>query len=142
MSADLRRELAALRFEEGKAYWLDCELIHEHVPHTVVLFDVLQAGKYLFGAKQETRLKLLNDICGSPTVKSDPAIALAVSPHVWMAETWDADFAARFQDFIAADVIEGLMLRKKDSVLDNYGGTEYEVAWQVRCRKPGPTYSL
>jgi ATP-dependent DNA ligase len=143
MSGELRRELSALKFEDGKSYWLDCELIHEHFPHTVVLFDILQAGRYLFGAKQETRLQLLSDICNNPKKNpSDPAIALSVSPHVWMAETWDADFLARFQDHIHLDVIEGLMLRRKDSVLDNYGSSEYEVAWQVRCRKPGPTYAL
>lgn len=142
MSSELRRELAALRFEEGQNYWLDCELIHEHFSHTVVLFDILQAGKYLFGAKQETRLKLLDTLCGNPSGKSESAIALTVSPHVWMAETWDAEFSARFRESLNVQALEGLMLRKKNSVLDNYGSSEYEVGWQVRCRKPGPSYTL
>lgn len=142
MSADLRRELAALKFVDGHSYWLDCELVHEHFPHTVVIFDLLQAGKYLFGTKQETRLKLLADLCGNPTDKTEPAVALAVSPHVWMAETWEHGFVDRFNDFIGLKAIEGLMLRKRNSVLDNYGGSEYDVTWQVRCRKPGPTYTI
>src|SRR4051812_44739610 len=66
MSRDLREELTALQFDAGKEYWLDSELLHPRVPNTVVIFDVLQAGDYLYGIGIEERLALMDAICGSP----------------------------------------------------------------------------
>jgi hypothetical protein len=136
-------EVLSLNLESGKEYWLNGELLDHKTcdpryKGKLVFFDVLQAGRYLMRSPdQMTRIDLLADICGHPT-ELEPAngIALAVSERIFMAETFESDFEARFRDHIETDEIEGLILRKRKSVIDNFGRKEYDVSWILRCRKP------
>ena len=140
MARPLREDLSDLNFEKGKEYWIDGELLHPRVPDTVVLYDVLQAGAYLYGVTIEERLDLLTHICRNPTARPDPSIALQCSQHVWMADTFLDQFPGHFQEFIDLDLIEGLVLKERGSRLNGYGYKHYEVNWQIRCRKPGASY--
>lgn len=142
MPSELKKELSALNFEKGEEYWLDSELMDPRIPHVVILFDVLQAGKYLYGVSQMERLDLLRKICNNPQSHSEPDISLCVSKHVWLAEHWTVGFSQRFEEALTNDLIEGLVLREKESILDNWGVSEYEIAWQLRVRKPGPNYQV
>ena len=142
MPATLKKQLSALKFEHGKEYWLDSELMHPRIPDVVILFDVLHAGQYLYGVSQQERLDMLAGICSNPTAPSEPEIALRVSEHVWMAECFTSGFAARYTEALDNELIEGLVLRETQSVLDNFGASEYEVGWQLRVRKQGPNYQL
>jgi ATP-dependent DNA ligase len=138
----LRLEILALNLNASEEYWLDGELMHARIPDTIILFDVLQAGEYLYGKNLIKRLDLLREICNNPTCHAEPAIAVLSRPHIWMAETFLKGFAARFKDFLHLDTIEGLVLKEGASLLDNWGSRPYEVDWQVRCRKPGPNYQF
>lgn len=136
-------QLKELNLDADKEYWLDGETFFGKVKDTdindkLVLFDVLQAGHYLFGSPTQVgRLELLNNICKNPTVQAKNNIALIVTDNIWMAEAFFSDFVTKFKDaFYTEGVIEGLVLRKKDSALDNFGKTEYETSSQIRCRKP------
>ena len=142
--AFLEREVLALNLLDQE-YWLDGELLHNKaaetgVKNTLVLYDVLQAGNYLYGVKQMDRLELLKKIARNPTKLAEPAVALRVSDHIWMAQTWDVGFEEHFKDFFTEPLIEGLVLRLKESFLDNFGASEYLVKWVIRCRKTGATY--
>lgn len=136
-------QILALNLERGKEYWFDGELLDHKTASPVykgkiVLFDVLQAGRYfLRNPNQAERLKILSDICGNPT-KREPnrGIALEVSEDLWVAENWTSGFRDRFSDFLDMDEIEGLVLRKASSALENFGREKYDVHWIVRCRKP------
>lgn len=72
MPAAIRDQLLALPgLQKGLEYWLDGELmIKTSAPETkgkIILFDVLQVGKYLFlKPDQMGRLALLDEICGKP----------------------------------------------------------------------------
>lgn len=141
------RQILDLDIEPGKEYWFDAELLHnkttdQRYKNRLVLFDVLQAGRYLFGGPTlSERYALLQRICRSPKeMEPGAGIALAVSENVWLAETFTGDFADRFQDFIDMDEIEGLVLKNATSVIDNFGRKEYEVNWQLRCRKEHKNY--
>lgn len=116
---------------------LDGELISGNV---LVLFDVLQYTNYLIGKKLIDRLNLLTNICGNPTNLCDKKIALQITDHIWLAECGDSDFSRHYQKHITDPLIEGLVLKQKDSVLDHWGAQEYEVNWQIRCRKPSKNY--
>ena len=143
---DMIAQVLALDLQPGLEYWLDGELLNKcgekKIAKTgekekIVLYDVLCAGKVLFGGPdQMTRLKMLAQICRCPT-KLEPAnqIALVVSDNIWMAETWDSDFVQHFEEKKHLDEIEGLFLRKKKSVIYNLGTKEYECDWCIRCRK-------
>lgn len=138
-----QNQILSLRLEEGKDYWFDGELLDHKTTSRdykgkIVLFDLLQAGRYLFRSPdQSVRLKMLSDICGNPSSK-EPArgIAFKVSDDIWLAECWRSGFEDRFGDFLDMDEIEGLVLRKASSTLENYGQKQYDVPWIVRCRKP------
>ncbi len=139
--ASLVRDVLALPGLGRRAEWrLDGELlIKTTAPDTkgkLVLFDVLHAGKYLFGRGQMERLALLSEVCGGPTAL-DPwrGMGLIASGSVLMAPTFESGFEERFHS-MACDEVEGLVLRRRSSVLDNFGSKEYEVDWLVRCRRP------
>jgi hypothetical protein len=144
-------QILSLNLESNKEYWLNGELLdhktkNKNYKGKIILFDVLQAGQYLIMKKnQQERLELLNDICRNPK-KLEPyfGIALEVTPDIWLAENWENEFEKHFQEFIHMDEIEGLVLRKKNSFIDNFGQKEYGVNWIIRCRKPhsGGSYSF
>lgn len=137
------RQILSLNIEKGKEYWLNGELLDHKTSSAeykgkIVFFDVLQAGRYfLRSPNQAERLKILSGICGNPSsLEPHRGIALEASKDIWMAETWESEFSARFHDFLDMDEIEGLVLRKKTSFLESYGQKKYDVYWIVRCRKP------
>lgn len=136
-------QILSLNLEDGKEYWLDGELLDHKTKSKrykgkIVLFDVLQAGHYLIKRlDQSQRIKLLAEICRNPKdLEPNEGIALRVTDDIWMAETWINDFKTHFEEFLRLDEIEGLVLRKSKSFIDNFGQKEYDVSWIVRVRKP------
>lgn len=140
-------QVLALNLVPGAEYWLDGELMNRTTesPYKdkIVLYDVLFAGRYLFGSPTlEERYTLLTEFCGNPTVLEPiNGIALQISDDLMLAETWDMDFVTHFQEKIDLPEIEGLVLKKPKSVIDSLGTKEYEVTWQLRCRKPSKNYN-
>jgi hypothetical protein len=145
-------QVLSLDFLPGLEYWLDSELLHSKVAlatdpylkNRIVLFDVLTAGEYLLGGpNQMARLEMLRKICKNPqNPEPNHGIALQVSENLWMAETFDRDFSLHFQEKINLPEIEGLVLRKKNAVIDSMGTKEYECSWLIRCRKPEGHYQF
>jgi hypothetical protein len=130
--------LSGLNLQKNTEYWLDGELMNkdENATNEIILFDVLQVGRYLFGSpNQVERLKMLAEICGNPKEHCPSKIALQVTPRIWMAETFASDFPKRFAEALPIPQLEGLVLRKKTSTLDNFGHNEYETDDMIRCRK-------
>lgn len=148
-------EVRALDLPSGATY-LDGELLTlpGKAPcgspyHTIVFYDVLQYdGKYLFGCPQLERLELLRKICRNPQKLCAQKVAWEIgvdrpvdfTPHLWMSLSGENDFLGNFQTFSQSSLVEGLLLRRKDSTLDGWGGTEYDVTWQLRCRKNTKNY--
>jgi hypothetical protein len=136
-------QILSLNLEKGKDYWLNGELLDHKTKNVeykkkIVLFDVLHAGKYLIKSlNQMQRIELLNDICHNPAeITSNTEIAQKITQDIWMAESWTNNFKYHYQEFISRDEIEGLILRKKDSQIDNFGQKSYDASWIVKCRKP------
>lgn len=138
-----RQQILALPgLDKSKEYWLDGELLIKTTPtdtkEKIILFDVLQAGNYLFlKPNQMGRLALLDEICGHPKeLDTLRGMGLVISDDLMMAPTFLENFEKRFEEKIQYDECEGLVLRRKDSSLDNFGTKEYLCNWIVRCRKP------
>jgi hypothetical protein len=149
MSREITDQILSLRLVAGKEYWLDGELLHSKTAdvrykNRIVLFDVLQAGNYLFGSPTLMgRYQMLQDICRFPqNLEPFEGIAISVTENVWLAETFDRDFARVWNQFINLSEIEGLVLKKPNSVLDTFGTKETEVGWQLRCRKEHKNYAF
>lgn len=144
-------QLLSLNLEEGKDYWLNGELLDHKTKNKfykgkIILFDVLHAGQYLIKKlNQLQRLELLNQICKFPKeFEPNHGIALEISKDIWMAEYWSENFEKHFKEFLNLDEIEGLILRKSDSFIENFGQKKYDVSWILRCRKPhgGGSYNF
>lgn len=134
-------QILSLNLEKGKEYWLNGELLDhktksDYYKKKIILFDVLHAGKYLINTSQLFRLELLNYICGDATDLEKNGIAIQVTQDIWLAQNWNSDFELHYKEFLDKDEIEGLILRRKDSVLNNFGQKEYDASWIVKCRKP------
>lgn len=135
-------QILSLNLEKGKDYWFNGELLDhktksQYYKKKIILFDVLHAGRYLINSlNQSERLQLLDSICNKPTILEKNGIALQVTNEIWMAENWQENFESHYKEFLDRDEIEGLILRKKDSVISNFGQKEHDVSWIVKCRKP------
>lgn len=135
----MRDEILSLNLKKGTEYWLDSELMNKVANPTneIILYDVLQAGKYFFAAPDQMgRLEILREICGNPEKLCSTGIALEVTPKIWMAQTWTERFVELFNESLPNPILEGLVLRKKKASLDNFGNKEYETGNMIRCRKP------
>jgi len=140
-------QILSLNIDDGKEYWFGGELLHNKTKspeykNRIVLFDVLQAGKYFYMETQMQRLAVLEDICGHPRgYEPYNQIAHQVTTDIWMAETFEDKFKLHYEEKIDLPEIEGLVLRDKNSSLDNFGNKKYDVTWIYRCRKPHKNYS-
>lgn len=139
VNQDLHNQIMSLNLDPTKEYLLDGELMDhftKDIKGTIVFYDVLWAGRYLFGVNQLDRLALLSEICRHPTQMESKDRALEVTTNVWMAETFDRNFVHRFNFAAQFQELEGLVLRKAKASLDNTGNAEYETPNVLRCRKP------
>jgi ATP-dependent DNA ligase len=147
-SGSLKKEVLSLNLQDGKEYWLDSELLSyktksQEYKDKIVLFDVLQAGRYLYRRPDQIgRIEILKDVCNNPKDLESGGLALQVTENIFLAQSFFQGFRHEFERFIDRDEIEGLVLRKSNSVLENSGIREYSIPWQVRCRKPHKNYSF
>lgn len=137
-------------------YVLDGELLHnkakikttnkQAVENTIVLYDVLYAGKYLPTLTTQERIQLLYEI--APGKELEPkkrafTVDACEESQLWVAETFYEEFSYRFwetYDYNERDEdqypeIEGLVLKQKDAKNSSVGIRPNEVTWMLRCRK-------
>jgi ATP-dependent DNA ligase len=143
LSSSHIEQLLSLNLEGNKEYWFNGELLDsktksKEYKEKIILFDALQAGEYFIRKPtQIDRLKILSEICRNPSeLEPNKGIALKITENIWLAESWENDFAKHYEEFLNLDEIEGLILRKKDSFLTDFGSKKYDVSWILKCRKP------
>jgi len=147
LTKDHKKEILSLNLED-KEYWINGELLDHKTKNKkykgkIVLFDIIYLDKHLILTNQEDRLQILRNICRNPQfVENNSKIAIEVTDNIWLAEDWNSDFNFHYKEFLELDEIEGLILRKRKSLIDNFGSKPYDVSWMVKCRKPhaGGTY--
>lgn len=148
LTNSMRKQILSLNLLKENDYYLDSELLHsktKNIKGKIVLFDILKVDKYLFGMQQIDRLLLLEEICKYPKdyVKiNDVNLAFRVTEDIWLAETFTDSFLSRYKESFDIEELEGLVLRKRKSILDNVGRKDYNVSWQVRVRKQHKNYNF
>jgi hypothetical protein len=145
LTRDLQEEIKRnLRLDPGLEYWIDGGIT---VPDgggesRLVFWDILHLGcSFHAGPDQLTRIKILTEICGNPTQHDCTGIALQISEHLWLAESFERNFVRRFTESFNDHRLEGLVLRRKYSKLTDTGACYYEVDWLMRCRKPKRSFT-
>jgi hypothetical protein len=127
----------SLKIELGREYWLDGVVISREkgTGGDLVFFDVLCIGCYLFlKMTQEERLEALAEICRGAKEEDEAGTAVRVGERLWMARTYRDGFAGHLKRLIELPHVEGVVLRRGSSVIDNHGRKQYEAAWMKRCR--------
>jgi len=137
-------------------YVLDGELLHNKAKikttgkqaqeNTIVLFDVLFAGKHLTQLTTMGRLDLLYKLA-PPSELETKGRAWRVDDcdesKLWVAETFHDEFNYHFWEMYEFNdrgedqypEIEGLVLKLKDAKNTSVGNRPNDVTWMVRCRK-------
>lgn len=137
--------LNSLNTTAGNEYWFDGEHLHaktKSIKDTLVLFDVLWAGRFLYGTTQTDRLSLLSSLCGNPQSLESGGRAIEVGTGLWMAEVFYTNFMQHYKETLDSDWCEGLVLRQRNSKLDTpCRKVNEEVRWQKRVRKPSKSYT-
>lgn len=107
--------------------------------HKFVIFDVLVVdGEYLVGKTFEQRIKMLDDMFGVNDSKF--SYLYAVSENVYRMKSFDKSFLERFETLSRIDMVEGLVMKRRNARLE-IGNTELNnTKSQLKCRKATKNY--
>ena len=109
--------------------------------HKLVIFDILCFnGEYLLGKTFEERIKLLDTIFG--TQNSDKDYLFRVSENVYRVKSFETGFKNIYDCLTPIDMIEGLVMKRKNAKLE-IGATENNnIKSQLKCRKATKNYKF
>jgi hypothetical protein len=107
--------------------------------HKFVIFDILAYnGEYLVGSTFSERIKLLDSLYGVDDSEKD--YLYKISDNFYRVKSYNTGFKKRFDDLTPIDMIEGLVMKRKNAKLE-IGATELNnVKSQLKCRKPTKNY--
>jgi ATP-dependent DNA ligase len=148
---------ADLKVDPNTEYVFNGELLHtkakskitneQAAANTIVLFDLLYAGRSLLMETFPQRYTMLTELCGSPTVlepkKRAIEVGLVDESKLWLAEVFESDFEYRWYELYDFDEqgldlypeIEGLVLKRVMGSRLDIGNKAYDVNWMMRVRK-------
>lgn len=107
--------------------------------HKFVLFDILTyENNYLVGSTFEDRILLMDDIYGK--VESDKDYLYQISDNIYRVKSYLSGFSELYHDFVKIDLLEGLVMKRKNAKLE-IGNTENNnTKSQLKSRKPTKNY--
>lgn len=118
------------------------ELLHEKtttVKDTLYIFDLLvQSSQQLVGTTQEYRQTLLSAMFLDPL--NEVESHFVIHPNIWLAKPVVSGFADVFASIKARKdkLVEGLVLKNPQGVLEPMFKTGNNQSWQVKARIPVP----
>ena len=109
--------------------------------HKLVIFDILVSdGDYLIGKTFEQRAALLDQLLGNADCEHD--YLHGVSENVYRVRSFESRLLDRFEALTRIDMVEGLVLKRKNARLE-IGNTELNnIKSQVKCRKATKNYKF
>ena len=102
------------------------------------LFDILvKDSQYLVGTTFQQRVELLDELYGKPTDYISP-----ITENTFRINSYDSDFFNKFNELTKIDMVEGLVLKRKNAKLE-VGSTEMNNhKSQVKARKKTKNYKF
>ena len=109
--------------------------------HKFVIFDILvNDGDYLIGKTFEQRIKLLDEMFGQNECEKD--YLFGISDNVYRVKSYENNFNMLFDKLTPIDLIEGLVLKRRNARLE-MGNTELNnTKSQIKARKPTLNYKF
>jgi len=107
--------------------------------HKFVIFDILAYnGEYLVGSTFSERIELLDNLYGVDDSEKD--YLYKISDNFYRVKSYNTGFKKIFDDLTPIDMIEGLVMKRKNAKLE-IGATELNnVKSQLKCRKATKNY--
>jgi hypothetical protein len=107
--------------------------------HKFVIFDILvDDGDYLVGKTFEERIALLDSMFGQEDSEKD--YLYGISENVYRVKSYMNGFNMLYDRLTPIDMIEGLVMKRKNARLE-MGNTELNnVKSQIKCRKETKNY--
>lgn len=109
--------------------------------HKFVIFDILvNDGDYLIGKTFEQRIHLLDEMFGKNECEKN--YLWGISDNVYRVKSYENNFNMLFDTLTPIDLIEGLVLKRKNARLE-MGNTELNnTKSQIKARKPTLNYKF
>ena len=107
--------------------------------HKFVIFDILvNDGDYLIGKTFDQRVKILDEMFD--TIESEKQYLYSISANVFRVKTYTERLLDNFERLVRIDMVEGLVMKRKNARLE-IGNTELNnVNSQLKSRKPTKNY--
>jgi hypothetical protein len=107
--------------------------------HKFVIFDILGFnGEYLVGKTFEERIQLLDSIYGQ--VDSEKEYLFKVTENVYRVKSYVDDFKSLYDKLTPIDMIEGLVMKRKNARLELGTSENNNTKSQLKCRKSTKNY--
>jgi ATP-dependent DNA ligase len=109
--------------------------------HKLVIFDILvYNSEYLVGKTFQERVNLLDELFGN--IDSEKSYLYSISNNVYRVKSFDKGFKSIFDKLTPIDMIEGLVLKRKNARLE-IGNTENNnIKSQLKSRKSTKNYKF
>lgn len=109
--------------------------------HKFVIFDILiNDGDYLISKTVEQRIELLDQMFGQNDSEKD--YLYSVSDNIYRVKSYENNFNMIYDKFVRVDMLEGLVLKRKNARLETSGSELNNTKWQIKCRKPTLNYKF
>lgn len=107
--------------------------------HKFVIFDILSYnGEYLVGKTFEERIKLLDSLYGQ--VDSEKEYLFKVTENVYRVKSYVDDFKSIYDKLTPIDMVEGLVMKRKNARLELGTSENNNTKSQLKCRKATKNY--
>lgn len=109
--------------------------------HKFIIFDILcYDGDYLLGKSFADRIELLDSLFGKNS--SDKEYLFSISENIYRVKSYESNFLNLYTKISSIDMVEGLVMKRKNARLE-IGNTENNnVKSQLKCRKPTKNYKF
>lgn len=107
--------------------------------HKFVIFDILCLdGDYLVGSTFEERINLLDGLYG--TQNSEKDYLFGISENIYRVRSYTDGFHKLYQELTPIDMIEGLVMKRKNAKLEVGTCENNNTRSQLKCRKATKNY--
>lgn len=107
--------------------------------HKFVIFDILALdGDYMVGKTFIDRVALMDKLYG--TVDSEKDYLYKISDNVYRVKSYDSGFKNLFDRLTTIDMIEGLVMKRRNAKLEIGTSENNNIKSQVKARKPTKNY--
>lgn len=107
--------------------------------HKFVIFDILALdGEYLVGKTFEERVEILDKLYGQRD--SEKEYLYSITTNVYRVKSYKDEFKSLFDKLTPIDMIEGLVMKRKNAKLEIGTSENNNVKSQIKCRKATKNY--